>query len=357
MWIDSRTVRASAGVTWRTLEAQLAPAGMRSPVATDYLGLSVAGTIAVGGYGIDSVVHGMQGDHVLEIGAVAPTGELAVATAGDALFDYSVAGLATPAILTSVTMRTVADPGPIRVFTFRHEHLRPYVDLLVAAVADHGPNVRMSDLTWFPSNHDCTSRIGLSADVEAGSASWQGPPPESARLQPAYRALLDADVSSWYEPYSAARNLFIDYVVPLESASAFAEVIETHVRDARFGGLLTCVFAIPVHRSRHGHDLPFAAASVPGSPSLLFGVYAMALESQADEDWFASYCKDHLLSACLDLEGRPYQHSRHDVTPDECSRIYGESYSESITFASQLDPRRRLRDWSAWAPATCQRPS
>ena len=62
-----------AGATWASvLEATLAQ-GLTPPVLTNYLGLSIGGTIAVGGIGAASSRHGMQTDQVIELDVVTAT--------------------------------------------------------------------------------------------------------------------------------------------------------------------------------------------------------------------------------------------------------------------------------------------
>ena len=53
-------VVVDAGITWRDLLDATLARGLTPPVLTNYLGLSIGGTIAVGGIGSASSRHGMQ---------------------------------------------------------------------------------------------------------------------------------------------------------------------------------------------------------------------------------------------------------------------------------------------------------
>ena len=71
--IKQDRVVVDAGATWRDLLDATLAQGLTPPVLTNYLGLSVGGTIAVGGIGAASSRHGMQTDNVIALDVV--TGE------------------------------------------------------------------------------------------------------------------------------------------------------------------------------------------------------------------------------------------------------------------------------------------
>jgi cytokinin dehydrogenase len=65
-----------AGVRWFELLQQTLPLGKSPPVLTDYIDLSVGGTVSVGGIGGQTPRHGLQADNVLELWVVTGTGLL-----------------------------------------------------------------------------------------------------------------------------------------------------------------------------------------------------------------------------------------------------------------------------------------
>jgi cytokinin dehydrogenase len=116
--IKADRVVVDAGVAWRDLfEATLAQ-GLTPPVLTNYLGLSVGGTIAVGGIGAASSRHGMQTDNVIALDVVTGDGN-EVSCSADAnpdLFNAVRAGLGQCGIVTRATLRLVRAPERIRRF-------------------------------------------------------------------------------------------------------------------------------------------------------------------------------------------------------------------------------------------------
>jgi cytokinin dehydrogenase len=107
---------AEAGATWgAVLDATLA-CGRTPPVLTNFLGLSVGGTLAVGGIGPMTGRSGLQTDNVLEMDVVSGDGR-ALCCSMDRnveLFDAIRGGLAQCAIATRVKLRTV--PAPKRAY-------------------------------------------------------------------------------------------------------------------------------------------------------------------------------------------------------------------------------------------------
>ncbi len=65
--VESDRVVVDAGATWSEVLAATLPRGLTPPVLTDYLGLSVGGTLVVGGVGGTISRFGLQSDNVVEM--------------------------------------------------------------------------------------------------------------------------------------------------------------------------------------------------------------------------------------------------------------------------------------------------
>ncbi|WOH49048.1 FAD-binding protein [Bradyrhizobium sp. sBnM-33] len=118
-------VVVDAGAVWRDLLDATLAQGLTPPVLTNYLSLSVGGTIAVGGIGATSSRHGMQTDNVIALDVVTGDGnELSCsATADPDLFDSVRAGLGQCGIVTRATLRLVRAPERIRRFQLFYRDL------------------------------------------------------------------------------------------------------------------------------------------------------------------------------------------------------------------------------------------
>jgi cytokinin dehydrogenase len=111
-------VTVEAGATWREVVAATLPHGQTPPVLTDYLDLSVGGTLVVGGVGAKTSRFGVQSDHVLDMEVVTGRGEVLNCSPhrNTDLFDAVRAGLGQVGVITRATLRLVA--APVRVCRF-----------------------------------------------------------------------------------------------------------------------------------------------------------------------------------------------------------------------------------------------
>jgi cytokinin dehydrogenase len=111
-------VVVEAGATWQNVLDATLPQGLTPPVVTNYLGLSVGGTLAVGGIGGSSSRYGLQTDNILELDVVTGDGREMTCSAesNPNAFDAIRAGLGQCGIVTRATLRLVRAPERVRRF-------------------------------------------------------------------------------------------------------------------------------------------------------------------------------------------------------------------------------------------------
>ncbi|HZE31175.1 MAG TPA: FAD-binding protein [Actinoallomurus sp.] len=130
--IDVRDGHAvvQAGALWSDLLRAALPVGLTPPVLTDYLELSVGGTLAAGGLGGAGHRYGAQVDNVTELEVVTGTGERTVCSPARHadLFHAVLAGLGQCAIITRATVRLLPAPTSAR----RYQLFYPSLTALTA---------------------------------------------------------------------------------------------------------------------------------------------------------------------------------------------------------------------------------
>jgi FAD/FMN-containing dehydrogenase len=121
----ARTVTVGAGAVWSAVVKATLQHGLTPPVFTDYLELSVGGTLSVGGLGGQTQKYGAQVDNVTELTVVTGAGELVTCSPARRadLFRAVLAGLGQCGIIVSATLKLVTAPSTVRHF------LLPYTDL------------------------------------------------------------------------------------------------------------------------------------------------------------------------------------------------------------------------------------
>ncbi|MEO5876332.1 MAG: FAD-binding protein [Streptosporangiaceae bacterium] len=213
-----------AGARWSALLQACLPLGLTPPVLTDYLELSVGGTLSVGGLGGQVGHYGAQVDNVLELQVVTGEGKIATCspTVRPDLFRAAVGGLGQVAIITRATISMVPAATTARRYNLtyptvaaltaqqrklikdgRFDYVEGQVQplpaggwtyLLEAVAYDATPaddtrligdlahaSVAIDDLTYF----DFLNRIGPVVDILKSLGEWQRPHPWLDSLIPA----------------------------------------------------------------------------------------------------------------------------------------------------------------------------
>jgi len=127
--IRSDQVVVDAGAQWSEVLAATLPRGLTPPVLTDYLGLSVGGTLIVGGVGSRTCRFGVQTDNVISMDVVTGAGERVTCSASSnaALFDAMRAGLGQVGIVARATLKLMPAPQQVRRFLLFYPDLNAMV--------------------------------------------------------------------------------------------------------------------------------------------------------------------------------------------------------------------------------------
>lgn len=119
--ITDKSADVGAGLKWSELVTTLVPAGLTPPVLTGYIGLSIGGTLSVGGVSSGND-RGTQVDRVCELEVV--TGEGRVKRCSPfhnrELFDAMLAGLGQCGIITRAVVELVPAPAFTRVYLLNY---------------------------------------------------------------------------------------------------------------------------------------------------------------------------------------------------------------------------------------------
>lgn len=120
--VDGDRITVQAGADWRSVLTATLRHGRAPPVLTDYLGLSVGGTLSVGGIGGTSHRYGAQTDHITHLDVSTPEGRHSC-TPDDDLFAAVLAGQGRHGVITAATLRLVPAPAGVRRHQLRYSDL------------------------------------------------------------------------------------------------------------------------------------------------------------------------------------------------------------------------------------------
>ncbi|MFF1448136.1 FAD-binding protein [Streptomyces sp. NPDC058274] len=126
----STTVTVGAGAKWSDVAKATSAHGLTPPTFTDYLELSVGGTLSVGGLGGQTHRHGAQVDNVTELQVVTGAGEFVTCSPvrHRDLFLAVLAGLGQCGIIVGATLRLVRAPETVRHYLLPYDDLRTFLD-------------------------------------------------------------------------------------------------------------------------------------------------------------------------------------------------------------------------------------
>ncbi|HKB29473.1 MAG TPA: FAD-binding protein, partial [Streptosporangiaceae bacterium] len=176
--VSAGLVTVAAGAKWSAVLSVTLPRGLTPPVLTDYLELSVGGTLSVGGLGGASHHFGAQVDNVVELEVVTGKGErLACSpTRRPELFHAALAGLGQCAVIVRATLRLLPAKPSVRHYVLFYPSVR-------ALTADQRRVARDGRFSFME---------GAAQPIPNGSAGWQyymeaaayydGTPPDDAAL-------------------------------------------------------------------------------------------------------------------------------------------------------------------------------
>lgn len=131
---EGESIRVGAGAIWADVVQRALSQGLVPPALTDFLGLSVGGTLSVGGIGGQAFRFGAQIDNVLELDVVTGAGEIVRCspTASPDLFAACLGGLGQHAIITHVRLRLVPARPRVRTYEALYADASTFLDLQMA---------------------------------------------------------------------------------------------------------------------------------------------------------------------------------------------------------------------------------
>jgi len=230
------TVEVEARTTWRALEAGLLPQGRTSPVLTDYLGLTIGGTLSVGGYGVRSLLWGAQVDQVLRLRLLLPDGTALWCSADEqsAHFQAALAGLGQAGVIERVVMRTLAARRHFRGVLHVHPSLTGLADSLAWLLDGPGEAAALSFDAFL-----IDGMIVSEYATEGLTATSIPALPEPLARRPAARQLSGQDYSQhcqaqrlrWLQRFPQHRPLWSDWFFDYPNFCAFLALLDASRRS------------------------------------------------------------------------------------------------------------------------------
>ncbi|WP_139347942.1 FAD-binding protein [Nocardia donostiensis] len=330
-------VEVPAGMSWYGLERYLNRRGLALPVLTDYLHVSVGGTLSVGGVGTYSVRYGMQVDQVERIQLIDGTGASRWCSRNDhpELFRFALGGLGTVGLIERAVLRTVPYQRETHVHRVRHAtlaELAEYAERIAQRedVVAYWAGLRRDKLYSFIgldgsdrrrcSEENCTFRLDLPFIGQRESGRPAGLRVDRVRL-------------------------WSDYVVPAGRLAPMVAAVEPLLQRAPLNRVRPILYFLIMRRPPDATSFAFAPTSA-APVSIGLGIYTgVEPHDQAAVAGIRDAFRD-LLARCCELGGRPYLYGSVDLDSSLAERLYG----TDLERLAQLRSSYRLEHVNAHLP-------
>ncbi len=357
--IDSRTLNAiheiradravvDAGVTWLELVTATIARGLTPPVFTDYIELSVGGTISVGGIGGTTQTYGMQVDTVLELEVVTGEGELVRCSPvrDRTLFDAVLGSLGQLAIVVRATIKLVRAPAAARGYQLFYTDLDTYLADQRRLLATR----RFSSLEGQATRNATDSGWDFFVDA---AAYHDGTPPADAaitrglRFDPARTVITDYTYFEWVNRLKPTVDFlkqigawtlphpWIDVFLPAGTVrDVVADTLATlTLADTGQGPVLLYPFRPGLVRPRF--------VEVPDEPVAF--LFSLLRTTVPPADPQAQRAGNRVLyDRAVHAGGKRYPVGSVPLTPRDWAVHYGRDYPALVAAKAAWDPRRVL---------------
>jgi FAD/FMN-containing dehydrogenase len=346
--VDREQIVVETGARWSTVLSATLPLGLAPPTLTDYLELTVGGTLSVGGVGGMSFRHGAQTDNVLALEVVTGDGRLVTCspTRSRDLFDAVRAGFGRSGLIVRATIRLVPAPHSVRCYRLVYDDLRTFMADQCRLIAGAGPDyvggyAKIANDGWRYKLEMATYETHLDEDdalLQTLRHRRDGTEVEEFgygkfldRTAPGVTARVEAGEWEWPHPWL---NVFLpDSTADVVIERAVAELSPADLEN--FGLVLT--YPIPTAA------LPTPLLRVPNEPiTFLFALLLSADPRQpgAVDQMTARTRRIHEL--VRSAGGFLYPVGLPALTPDDWKAHYGPLWPQVTATKNTYDPHRIL---------------
>ncbi|RLK55502.1 FAD-binding protein [Actinokineospora cianjurensis] len=339
--VSARGVVVDAGATWLEVTKAALAAGFTPPVATDYLGLSVGGTLSVGGIGGATSRHGLLVDTVRELEVVTGEGKVVrcSSTVERDLFEAVLGGLGQYAVIVRATLDLVPAPTTARIYHLSYPDLRSMTAAQRIALADGRFDYLEGQVVW--------SGTGWTYLLEGGVYHSAKAPDDKAVVRglpiAAKTEITGMPYFEWLNRVYAVveqlrplrfPNPWLNLFLPDRATDSYIENLLAELTPADTGG--GPILLYPFTRKR----LTRPMVSVPDSP-VVFILSILRVVAPPDEAVVRKLLVDNrsAYDKALAVGGTQYPIGSIPSQPGDWQRHYGSAHGRVRRLKNRFDPR------------------
>ncbi|ETK36686.1 FAD-binding protein [Microbispora sp. ATCC PTA-5024] len=356
--VGADSISVDSGVLWREAAHAAAARGLTPPLFTTYVGLSVGGTLSVGGFPAQNEL-GLQIDHVRELDVVTGDGRLHRCSPDRErdLFEVMLGGLGQCGVITRATIDLVPARGLARNYLLQYpttDTARVWADLHVLLERRELDGAYI--LMFAPDGKTVVYQLNGVVFYDAGRAPDDGRLLRGLSVPASSAAVVDSTYLEWVERYDRVIDgwrrqyawddllkPWFDVILPGETAQGYVSEVVPTLTARDFGPPTGIGFVFPQRRSKLTR--PFFR--VPPGDSEFVYLFDVLTSSPAPgpDPAFAAEMLDRnrrLYDKARALGGTRYPIGSLDFTGDDWRAQYGERWPDLLRRKARYDPGRIL---------------
>lgn len=344
---DTGLATVSARSRWLDVQRILTEQGRACPVLTDYLELSVGGTLSAGGYGARSISQGAQIDQIESLDLIIESGRSITCSRKEhaSLYRHALAGQGAAGAIERVTMRTIPHRPLARFYGYAEDGVGKLAQSLNWLEEWDGPSpdLFVGAQRLRPGEPFTIAQYGFDLDerrpldplmltpLSARTPAW-------VKVHERQELMAHARTVDLVEQHPDHVRVWADFMFGYRGFLAFAEVIERLLGDAAFRRHLS-VLGVLVHRSPHDKlEFPFEASHPSlGTLKYMLGLYFFVPAHESAEVDRVRATVDALLDRAMELGGRPYKYGVASLDALRRRRLYGDAEAELATVLERAE--------------------
>ncbi|HEV2851187.1 MAG TPA: FAD-binding protein [Thermoanaerobaculia bacterium] len=347
--INAGDALVDAGVRWSDLLRQTIPLGVAPPTLTDYIDLSIGGTLTVGGVGGQAFREGPQVSNVLELQVVTGRGQLVTCspTHRRQLFDAVLSGLGQFGVIVRARVRLVPVPDQTRFYEAKYGDLHVFLEDLLVLIEDR----RLDTVQGFAAPDGVGGWLYFLEATKGFTSGNEPSPTDDAALLAGLRFLpgqqtardmsyfdylnrleplveLLKQIGAWYFPHP-----WIDLLLPTTQAESFigGTLAALDPADVGQGPILIYPY------KREGFTTP--NFSIPeGDTFFLFGLLRNAIPPTPERAAELTAANRRLFEEARAVGGYFYPVDSVPMSPEDWRQHFGSRWPQLFAAKRAFDP-------------------
>ena len=349
MTLEGEIAEVAGHWMWEDVEARLRVLGADLLVATSSVSTTVAGTLSMGGFGVRSVNHGPQVDHVSGLRLILPRGDALWCSPERLpdLFHSALTGAGQVGVIDRVRLPIGKRLRHLAFTAIEHRSFTGLATSLMkmteqgAEPPDHlavlikGGRIEEFRATTHAEEAEALRAATVSNNRQGALAAAGGTEVRRGVMLADEFEASEREMPLAY--WRQCRNLWCDYCLTPKNFLTFAGFIDKHASALRNHlGYVLCT------APRHGPPLALDMRPPSNGRLLSLGLFFSVPASDRPGLALARRVHEEALDLCLALGGRPYLHGlwggAWGMSERSLDRCYGAGYQTLRRVQAQVDP-------------------